>query len=489
MKKILNSCLLLLLLAGLSSCGETEPVWVEPAKTMSVEQADLVFEPAGGTATFIVKAENAFTVEADRTWCTVAADGSEVAVTVTANPYNETRYARVNMISGEEKLGITVQQAGIIVKGFSPKDTTLNGAAQSIVFSYTTNAGDISFASTDAWLTVSQSEGTVTIAVEANENGVRAGSVSYALGEFKGSFEVLQYPVFSVNAAWTPAYGGKCLRQEAVVNECFAVNVDDGSADSYAMLVVSQASFTEKALSMDDYMAKFGWQEAVKKLEAAVAAEPGTTLADFLSTGSVADTLVATDYPAGKWYVMAVGLTGEGQPTGKYAATLVSNEAASYASWIGSWAATDDRGNEFTLTFAQNVSGESYTVTGFKGHDFPCNATYNADGTVVVTGSSTKSLITDSYVSGDYTYSTMFLLGAYQRSNTTTINTGASLKIGFGAQADATHASIGHHWVKVSNDWCPYVQFVFRGSAKKGTGAASTRVLERIYLPLTLTKL
>ena len=76
MKKILNSCLLLLLLAGLSSCGETEPVWVEPAKTMSVEQADLVFEPAGGTATFIVKAENAFTVEADRTWCSVAADGA-----------------------------------------------------------------------------------------------------------------------------------------------------------------------------------------------------------------------------------------------------------------------------------------------------------------------------------------------------------------------------------------------------------------------------
>ena len=83
----------------------------------------------------------------------------------------------------------------------------------------------------------------------------------------------------------------------------------------------------------------------------------------------------------------------------------------------------------------------------------------------------------------------MYSLGAYSRNNTATVQTGASFNVAFGAQRGGTEAVLMGHYAKVSNAWYPYVQVVLRGSAKKGgTGSASTRVLDRAYLPITLTK-
>ena len=489
MKKLLNICFSILVVAGIGACGETEPVWVEPTHTMSVEQSDLVFEPAGGSATFTVKAENPFTAATDRDWCAAAVNGTDVTVTVAANTRNETRYARVNLTSGNEKLGITVQQAGIIVKGFLPADTVLNGSAHVLNYNYTTNAGTLEISSQQEWITIAQDNGAVTVTVAANDAGVRTGTVDYELGTLKGSFDIEQYPTFSVNADWTPAYGGKNIYQD-IVQEIFKLTVAPASVgETYATKLLSKADFDAKGVTMAGYIEMDCWKEVLASLKAKVAENTGTTLADYLLTDSVADTLAAASVPAGEWYLIAVGLTAEGEPTGKYASALISNAPATYASWIGTWAATDARGSEFTLTVAQNEAGVSYTVSGLKGYDLPMKAVYNADGTLSLTGSSTVSIISANYTAGSYVYSNMYTLGAYSRNNTATVNTGASLTIGFGAHRDGANAVLTGHYVKVNNVWYPYVQIVLRGSAKKdGTGTAATRVLDRAYMPLTLVK-
>lgn len=489
MKKLLNICISTLVLAGIGACGEKEPVWVAPTHTMAVEQSDLVFEPAGGSATFTVKAENPFTAATDRDWCTATVSGTEVAVTVTANPHNQTRYARVNLTSGDEKLGITVQQTGIIIKGFFPNDTLVGGGAHELHYQYTSNGGELSFSSTQEWITVAQAEGAVTVSVAANDAGVRTGTVSYTLGTLNGSFDIRQFPTFSVNAGWTPAYGGKSIYQD-IVQDIFTVTVDPASAGAtFATLMLSQADFNAKGMTMARYVETSGWSDALALLRQKVAATSGSALADFLHSDSVADTLAATAVPEGNCYLIAVGLTAEGEPTGKYASALLTLTAPSYASWIGNWAAKDSRGSTFTLAIAQKEAGVSYTVSGLKGYDLPMTALYNADGTFTLTGSSTVSIISASYTAGGYVYSNMYMLGAYSRNNTATVQTGSSFNVGFGAQRGGSEAVLMGHYAKVSNVWYPYVQVVLRGSAKKdGTGTASTRVLDRAYLPVTLTK-
>ena len=489
MKKLLNICFSMLVLAGISACGETDPVWVAPTHTMSVEQSDLVFEPTGGSASFTVKAENPFTAATDRDWCAASVNGSEVVVTVVANPHNETRYARVNLTSGDEKLGITVQQAGIIIKGFSPADTLLNGSAHVLNYQYTSNSGVLNFSSPQDWITIAQADGAVTVSIAANDAGVRTGTVNYELGTLKGCFDIKQFPVFSVNADWTPAYAGKSIYQD-LVQDIFTVTVEAASVGAtYATMLLSQTEFNAKGLTMAKYIETAGWSDALAALNAQVTANPGTTLADYLYTDSVADTVATVDYPAGNWYLIAVGLTTEGEPTGKYASSLVSNAAAAYNSWLGNWSARDSRGSTFTLTIAQKEANASYTISGLKGYDLPMAAVYNADGSLTLTGSSTVGIISSAYTAGDYVYSTMFTLGAYSRNNTATVQTGASFNVAFGAQRGGSEAVLLGHYAKVSNAWYPYVQVVLRGSAKKGgTGTASTRVLDRAYLPITLTK-
>ena len=324
MKKLLNICFSMLVLAGISACGETDPVWVAPTHTMSVEQSDLVFEPTGGSASFTVKAENPFTAATDRDWCAASVNGSEVVVTVAANPHNETRYARVNLTSGDEKLGITVQQTGIIVKGFFPNDTLLSGGAHELHYQYTSNSGELSFSATQEWITVAQADGAVTVSVAANDAGVRTGTVNYTLGSLKGSFDIRQYPTFSVNAGWTPAYAGKSIYQD-IVQDIFTVAVDPASAgETYATMLLSQADFNAKGMTMAKYIETSGWLDALTALAQKVLANPGTTEADYLYTDSVADTVATADYPAGNWYLIAVGLTADYEPTGKYASALAS---------------------------------------------------------------------------------------------------------------------------------------------------------------------
>lgn len=132
----------------------------------------------------------------------------------------------------------------------------------------------------------------------------------------------------------------------------------------------------------------------------------------------------------------------------------------------------------------------SYTITGFKGYEFPVTANYNsADGTFTVIGSSTVNLLSSDYTEGQYVFKTLYLLGLFTNGSSSYYRTGASSDVALGSYINDGQAQITGYWTTASSgDWCPYNQLVFRGSASKSGAAAANTVLTRNYLPIVLTK-
>ncbi len=481
----------LFVLAALScACQKNEPVWVQPTQTMFIEQANLVFTPQAGSSSFQVKAEKSFTAQTDRDWCTATVNNKEVTVNVTDNGSNETRYARVTLVCGDEKLGITVHQTGLILKGFSVTDQVVSSKQHILKYEYSAN-GTLTVSSKESWITVEETEDLVTITVAENSGSMRTGTVEYVFGDRNGSFSIIQNPSFRVLTDWEPAYAGKTRGHDYTCDN-FSVSVAAASiGQPYAITLVSESDFIASGQTMSEYVADVVWKKALAELEAIIAESEGTLkLSDLLFTDSASAEFKSSQYPAGKWYVVAVGIDPDAIPTGYYSAAYVETTARTYASWIGTWKATDAQGTVSTLNISQKESGVSYTITGFKGYEFPVTANYNsADGTFTVIGSSTVNLLSSDYTEGQYVFKTLYLLGLFTNGSSSYYRTGASSDVALGSRIDDNKAQITGYWTTASSgDWCPYNQLVFRGSASKSGAAAANTVLTRNYLPIVLTK-
>lgn len=109
------------------------------------------------------------------------------------------------------------------------------------------------------------------------------------------------------------------------------------------------------------------------------------TFADFPYQGTDWDVV---DITPGDWYVIAIGVTDNGELSGLYAISdviTIEEEAATedYLAWIGDWTFTDANGVSLTATFEKKVNNESYNMYGFDaadlGYDFPVEVTWLAD--------------------------------------------------------------------------------------------------------------
>ena len=488
MKRITYLLSALILAFTAIACTEKEPVWVAPAKTMSIAQANLVFGPVGGDSSFTVTAENAFTASADRDWCTVSVSGSQVSVSVTGNSSNETRYARITLASGEEKLGITVHQQGLVVKGFSISDKSLGSKAQLLEYHYSTN-GIIVVNSADSWIRVEQTDEIIRINVDANEGASRTGTVNYSIGDIKGSFSISQSSPFRPYAGWTLSYGGKEYYQDKML-ENFAVKADPSSdAETYVIAVIPVDEAASSNLEMDDYVEQVIYPGIIKYLNEIVDYYAGTyKIEDLLLKGSDHISELSSDFPAGSYRLFAVGIDKNGAGTGKYATAEVSTKGPAFDWWLGKWKATDKNGKVSTLTFAVNENGKSYTVTGLYGYDFPLLVNFNADGTVTFTGSSTRSLLSEPYTTGEYVFSSLNMLGLYTSGSSSYYRTGESIDIALGSVSGENTARVSGYWTLSSETWLQYLQMVYRGKASKSGAAEANTVLARNYLPLILEK-
>ena len=486
MKNILRYASVLLVLAGFASCVEQEPVWVAPTKTMSIEQSNLVFEPAGGTSSFTVKAENSFTVATDRDWCTATASGSQVTVTVGENTSNETRYSRVTLTSGSETLGITVHQSGLIVKGFSVSDQVLNSKNHTLDYEYSTN-GVLNISSEDPWISVSKTSDKVTIAVESNTTGaVRTGTVSYSIGSVKSSFSIVQSPAFTVNDGWKLSYAGRDYRHEYVY-ENFAVegNASDGT---YYITVVPSSEYESSGMTMDEFAELYVFPKVTAELAELVEYYESYPLEAFLFSGDGLNSFQAESYPAGSYYAFAVGVNADGSATGKYSSSLISTAPAAYNYWLGTWKATSNTNAVSTITIAAKETGKSYVITGFGGTDFPVNAVYNTDGTFSIVASSTASVISSPYTYSTYVFSAMYLYGLYSNGTSNYYRTGGDYNAACGTRMEGNMARITGMWNSSGGNYYEYLQLVFRGPASNNGAAAANTVFLRNYLPFTLEK-
>ena len=486
MKNILRYASVLLVLAGFASCVEQEPVWVAPTKTMSIEQSNLVFEPAGGTSSFTVKAENSFTVATDRDWCTATASGSQVTVTVGENTSNETRYSRVTLTSGSETLGITVHQSGLIVKGFSVSDQVLNSKNHTLEYEYSTN-GVLNISSEDPWISVSKTSDKVTIAVESNTTGaVRTGTVSYSIGSVKSSFSIVQSPAFTVNDGWKLSYAGRDYWHEYVY-ENFAVegNASDGT---YYITVVPSSEYESSGMTMDEFAELYVFPKVTAELAELVEYYESYPLEAFLFSGDGLNSFQAESYPAGSYYAFAVGVNADGSATGKYSSSLISTAPAAYNYWLGTWKATSNTNAVSTITIAAKETGKSYVITGFGGTDFPVNAVYNTDGTFSIVASSTASVISSPYTYSTYVFSAMYLYGLYSNGTSNYYRTGGDYNAACGTRMEGNMARITGMWNSSGGNYYEYLQLVFRGPASNNGAAAANTVFLRNSLPFTLEK-
>lgn len=109
------------------------------------------------------------------------------------------------------------------------------------------------------------------------------------------------------------------------------------------------------------------------------------TFADFPYQGTNWD---AVDITPGDWYVIAIGVTDNGELSGLYAISdviTIEEEQATeeYNAWLGTWTFTGANGMAMTATFEKNVNNESYNMYGFDaadlGYDFPVEVTWIAD--------------------------------------------------------------------------------------------------------------
>lgn len=489
MKNILKYAYILLAFAGIVSCVEKEPVWVEPTKTMSIEEADLVFNPDGGTASFSVKAENSFTATTDRDWCTVSVSGSQVTVNVTSNSSNETRYSRVILTSGNETMSVTVHQYGLVLKGFAVEDLAVSSRGDVKEYPYSTN-GSLVVTSDYPWIKIEQTADVVRITVDPNSGEVRTGEVKYRLGDIQSSFAIVQSASFKEYSSWTPGYMGRTYNSESVLCETFSVASDASAAnETYVIAAFPNDQVTDSGLPLNAFVEDVAYPAARAALQEAVDASAGKTkIEDLLLKGSAFDYFPADKYPSGSYYVFAIGVYGNGNPTGKYASAVVSSKAPAYNWWIGNWKVTDGQGNASTIAIAQKENGKSYTISGLGGYDFTIVANYNSDGTFTLTGSSTVNITTVPYTNGDYVFSNLNVLGLYTVGTSSYYRTGTSVDVALGSRVTDKTAKVTGYWVTSGGTAYQFLQVVYRGKASKAGAAETNTVLKRNYLPLTLEK-
>ena len=200
MKRIYTGIILSIALVAGASCGKTDEdlfkLNVKPEVTV-VSGADIAFKAIGGNGYIEVDGLQG-SLEAttqSSSWCHLTVEGNKIKVDVDEYTGLESRYAVVNMKSGEAEGKTIVHQFGIIVKSFNPHDIAFKNAAGQTDFPYDANE-TLLHATTDAdWVVLDNSDPTrLTVKVAENPSKeYREAEVHWLIGEMKGSFFVSQF--------------------------------------------------------------------------------------------------------------------------------------------------------------------------------------------------------------------------------------------------------------------------------------------------------
>lgn len=200
MKRIYTGIILSFALVAGWSCDKSDEdlfkMNVKPEVTV-VSGADIAFKAIGGNGYIEVDGLQG-TLEAttqSASWCHLTVEGNRIKVEVDEYTGLESRYAVVQMKSGEAEGKTIVHQFGIIVKSFSPRDLAFKNTAGQMEIPYDANETIVQ-ATTDAnWVVLDNSDPTCLI-VKVAENPskeYREAEVHWFIGEMKGTFFVSQF--------------------------------------------------------------------------------------------------------------------------------------------------------------------------------------------------------------------------------------------------------------------------------------------------------
>lgn len=200
MKRLYTGIILSIALVSGWSCDKNnEDLFkqnVKPEVTV-VSGADIAFKAIGGDGYIEVEGlqGNLEATTLSSSWCHLTVDGNKIKVVVDEYTGLESRYAVVEMKSGEAEGKTIVHQFGIIVKSFSPRDIAFRNAANETDFPYDANETTIQ-ATTDAdWVTLDTSTPNHLVVKVADNTAkdYREAEVHWNIGEMKGSFYVSQF--------------------------------------------------------------------------------------------------------------------------------------------------------------------------------------------------------------------------------------------------------------------------------------------------------
>ena len=200
MKRIYTGLILSIALVAGWSCDKHEEEMYKlnvKDEVTVVSGADIAFKAIGGEGLIEVdglKGSLEATTQSS-SWCHLTVDGNKIKVVVDEYTGLESRYAVVEMKSGDAEVKTIVHQFGIIVKSFSPHDVSFKNTAGQAEFPYDANE-TIVHATTDAnWVALDNSDPTRLI-VKVSENAskeYREAEIHWTIGEMKGSFFVSQF--------------------------------------------------------------------------------------------------------------------------------------------------------------------------------------------------------------------------------------------------------------------------------------------------------
>lgn len=170
---------------------------VVPELIHVVSGADLAFKACGGEGDIVIQEDDAaLVVTTDQSsWCHITVEGNKIHVVADEHNGLESRYAVLNMVSGERTGKTIVHQFGIIVKSFNPEDITLTNGAKEYVYEYNANDSMLHAESDAEWINVEVSPTALTINVDENTEveQSREGHISWNIGQMKGVITIFQF--------------------------------------------------------------------------------------------------------------------------------------------------------------------------------------------------------------------------------------------------------------------------------------------------------
>ena len=160
--------------------------------------ADLAFKAIGGDGVITISPiDEKLEAVSQQSWCHITSvEGNKISVHVDEYGGLESRYAKIVLKAGEAEAVTVVQQYGIIVRTFDPKDITIKNNAQDVTIPYEANETLVNAVCDADWATIIVEPEILRIKVAENTSKeYRETTVNWNFGEMKGSFSLVQFDI------------------------------------------------------------------------------------------------------------------------------------------------------------------------------------------------------------------------------------------------------------------------------------------------------